>query len=127
MVPINFYSKKQLTIESSTYGSEFIALEAAQEMLDSLIYKLKMLGVPISGPVRIFYDKKSVVKSSTFPDSALKNKHCSIVYHKIREAVAQLTYLIYYEKPSTNLANLFAKVLSATKRESLIPAILTGG
>ena len=107
--------------------SEFIALEAAQEMLDSLIYKLKILGVPISGPVRIFYDKKSVIKSSTFPDSAFKNKHCSIVYHKIREAVSQLKCLIYYEKSSTNLENLFTKVLSATKREYLIPAILTSG
>ena len=88
-------------------GSEFIALEAAQEMLDDLIYKLKILGVPISGPARMFYDKKYVVKSSTFPDSALKNKHCSIVYHKIREAVSQLKRLIYYEKSSTKVPSFY--------------------
>ena len=126
MAPINFYSKKQSTIESSTYGTEFIALKTAQEILDGLIYKLKLLGVPISGPARIFCDNQSVVKSSTILESILKKKHCSIAYHKVREVVAQLKCLVYYEHSSTNLSDLFTKVLSVSKRESLIPAIISG-
>jgi len=72
MAPINFYSKKQSIIESFTYGSDFIALKTAQEMLDGIIYKLKVLGVPISGPARIFRDNQSVVKSSIFSESIIK-------------------------------------------------------
>ena len=94
MAPINFYSKNQSTIESSTYGSEFIALKTAQRMLDGLIYKLKRLGVPISDPARIFCDNKYVVKNSTFPEYVLKKKHCSITYHKVRVVVTQLKCLI---------------------------------
>ena len=127
MAPIMWFSKKQNTIETSTYGSEFLALKTAQEMIDGLIFKLQMLGVPISGPARVFCDSESVVKSSTFPESVLKKKHCAIAYHKVREAVAMKKCLIYYERSTSNLADLFTKVLAANDREKLIPAILSGG
>ena len=127
MAPIMWFSKKQNTIETSTYGSEFLALKTAQEMIDGLIFKLQMLGVPISGPARVFCDSESVVKSSTFPESVLKKKHCAIAYHKVREAVAMKKCLIYYERSTSNLADLFTKVLAANDREKLIPAILSEG
>ena len=72
MAPIMWYSKKQNTIETSTYGSEFLALKTAQEMIDVFIFKLHMLDVPISGLARVFYYSETVVKSSTFPESVLK-------------------------------------------------------
>ena len=126
MAPIAWYSKKQNTVESSTFTAEFIALKTAIEMLDGLLYKLRMLGVPISGPARVFCDNQSVVKNSSFPDSVLKKKHCSIAYHKVREAIAYGKCLIYFERSETNLADLFTKVVSPDKRESLIPAFLSG-
>ena len=118
--------EKQNTVESSTFTAEFIALKTAIEILDGLLYKLRMLGVPISGPARVFCDNQSVVKNSSFPDSVLKKKHCSIAYHKVREAIAYGKCLIYFERSETNLADLFTKVLSPDKRESLIPAFLSG-
>ena len=47
MAPIFWFSKKQNTIESSTFGSEFIALKQATEIIEGLIYKLLMLGIPV--------------------------------------------------------------------------------
>jgi hypothetical protein len=34
--PIIFYSKRQNTVESSTFGSEFIAMRIAKEMIVAL-------------------------------------------------------------------------------------------
>ncbi|GFH62200.1 hypothetical protein CTEN210_18676 [Chaetoceros tenuissimus] len=48
--PIIWYSKRQATIESSTFGSEFVALHVASELIISMRYKLRMIGVPIEGP-----------------------------------------------------------------------------
>ena len=81
MAPITWYSKRQNTVETSTFGSEFIALRIAVELVEALRYKLRMFGVPISGPARLFCDNESVVKSSGTPEARLKKKHNSIAYH----------------------------------------------
>jgi hypothetical protein len=38
--PIDWFSKKQNTIESSSFGSEFVALKTVMEKLRGLRYKL---------------------------------------------------------------------------------------
>lgn len=122
--PIIWFSKRQNTVESSTFGSEFIALKICTELIEGLIYKLRMFGIPINGPARVFCDNEAVVKSSSLAESTLKKKHCSIAFHRVRESVAAGKLLIYYEKSSSNLADLFTKSLSAEKRHTLIRAIL---
>ena len=125
MAPIQWYSKKQNTVETSTFGAEFIALKIATELIESLQYKLRMMGVQLSGPARVMCDNQSVVISGSFPESTLKKKHCSIAYHKVREAVAAEKILIYYENTDSNIADLFTKVLTANKRWPLIQGILS--
>ena len=125
MAPIIWYSKKQNTVESSTYGSEFLALKIATELTEGLIYKLRMFGVPINGAARVFCDNDSVVYSSSFAEATLRKKHCSIAYHKVRESVAAGKMLIYYEKSSSNLADLLTKVLPHTKRLPLVQSIMS--
>jgi hypothetical protein len=39
-VPIIWFSKKQNTVESASFGSEFVALRAARDMIVALRYKL---------------------------------------------------------------------------------------
>ena len=79
MTSIVWYSKRQNTVETSTFGSEFIALYIATELTESLRYKLRMFGVSIAGPARVLCDNESVVKSSSVPESRIKKKHCSIL------------------------------------------------
>ena len=118
--PIVFFSKKQATVEVSTFGSEFIASRIAIEMIESLRYKLGMFGVPLNGPTNMFMDNEAVYKSASIPESTLKKKHLSIAYHRCREAVAAGTIRIAKEGTETNLADLFTKILPGPRREMLL-------
>ena len=124
MAPIQWLSKRQNTVESSTFGSEFVALRTAVEMIDGIRYKLKMLGVPLEGETRILCDNQSVIKNGSFPESVLKKKHCSVAYHVVREHIASGKALLFYENTKSNLADLFTKVLNAETRNKLIRGIL---
>ena len=84
-----------------------------------------MMGVPISGPARIFCDNDAVVKSGSFPEVTLKKKTSSIAFHLIREAVAAGKALLYYERSSSNIADLFTKLLPKTKRRELVRCVLS--
>ena len=53
---VMWMSKKQPTVETSVFGAEFVALKHGVETLRGLRYKLRMMGVPISGPSHVFGD-----------------------------------------------------------------------
>jgi len=80
-LPIAWFSKSQKTIKTSTFGSEFIALCVATELIKGLCYKLCMLGVPLDGPANILVDNDSIIKNTTIPESVLQKKHNAICYH----------------------------------------------
>lgn len=118
--PIIWYSKRQNTVEASTFGSEFQAMKNAIELTESLRYKLRMFGVPLEGPTNIYCDNEAVYKNTTLPESTLKKKHHSIAYHRCREAVAAGTVRVAKEATQTNLSDLFTKLLPQPRREELL-------
>ena len=109
--PIIWHSRRQNTVESSTFGSEFVAMRQAKEMIVALRYKLRMFGVPINGPTSIMCDNQGIVKNTSIPDSTLTKRHNAINYHIIQEAVAAGIIKIGKEDTRSNLADLFTKVL----------------
>ena len=122
--PIIWFSKRQNTVESSTFGSEFIAMRISIELVEALRYKLRMMGVPIDGSTNVFCDNEAVVKNSTVPESTLKKKHNAISYHRTREAQASGTIRIAKEPGTTNLADLFTKLLPGPRLRELSKRIL---
>ncbi len=77
-------------MESSSFGSEFVALRIATEMIEASRYKLRCFGVPIDGrPAEVFCDNKSVVTNSSVPASVLNKHHNSICFHRVHEAHRQ--------------------------------------
>jgi hypothetical protein len=122
--PITWYSKRQATVETSTFGSEFIAARIATELIEGLRYKLRMMGIPIAGPAKVLCDNASVVANASRPDSTLKKKHNSIAYHRVREAAAAGTLRVVKVGTSWNLADLFTKCLHAQRRKRLLRCIL---
>ena len=77
------YSKSQNTVEFSTFGSDFVTLCIATELITSFCYKLRMFCIPLNGPANGFCDNEAIYSNSTFVESQLKRKHNSICYHLI--------------------------------------------
>jgi len=81
---VMWYSKKQNSIETSSFGSEFMALKTGVEMLEGLRFKLQMMGVPIEGYCHTFADNNSVVCNGSMPESTLRKKSNSVAYNYVR-------------------------------------------
>ena len=81
--PIVGYSKRQQTVETSTFSAEFIALKVCLEAIEHLRFKLRCFGVPLSSgeATHVFCDNESVVKNTTNVESTLNKKHSSVAYH----------------------------------------------
>jgi hypothetical protein len=63
-------SKKQATIKTSVFGSEFVALKHGIETVRGLRYKLRM--IPIERAAFVYGDNLSVIRNSSRPESTLK-------------------------------------------------------
>ena len=86
---IYWYSKKQLSSESSTFGTEFVAMKQLCKYLRGLRYKLWMMGISCDEPVFIQGDNQSVLANTSIPDSVLKKNSQSLTYHFVREGCAR--------------------------------------
>jgi hypothetical protein len=122
--PILWFSKRQNTVETSSFGSEFVAARIAVELIEGLRYKLRMFGIPIEGPTNVFCDNQSVVTNATIPESTLKRKHNSIAYHRVREAAAAGTIRIAKEEHQSNIADMLTKPVSGPRLKALCERIL---
>ena len=76
--PIFWYSKEQISIETSSFGAEFITMKQCCEYIRGLRHKLRMMGIPIDLPTYVFGKNQSVLTNRTFPHSKLRKKfkHC---------------------------------------------------
>jgi hypothetical protein len=122
--PIVWFSKRQNTVETSTFGSEFIAARIAVELIEALRYKLRMFGIPLQGPANVFCDNNGVVVNASQPESTLKKKHNAIAYHRVREAAAAGTIRIAKEDTATNIADMLTKPLSGPRLKDLCSRVL---
>jgi hypothetical protein len=73
--PIEWYPKKQATVETATYGSEFVAARVCVEQIIDLRNTLRFLGVPVREKSYMFGDNKSVVDSSMQLNAKLHKRH----------------------------------------------------
>ena len=114
-----WFSERQTTVESSTFGSETVAMQIAVEMIEGLRYKLRMIGVPVDGPADVFCDDESAVKNAGRPESPLKKKHQAVSFHRIREGCASNTLRTAKEDTQTNVSDLFTKLLDGERLKEL--------
>jgi len=120
--PISWFSKRQATVETATYGSEFVAARIATEPIIDLRTTLRYMGVPlvkmshayvsgdnIDNPSYLFGDNKSVITSATLPQSALNKRHNALAYHRVREAVAAKIINFIHIEGKSNPADILSK------------------
>ena len=107
--PIDWYSKKQATVETATYGSEFVAARTCVEQIIDLRNTLRYLGVPVHGCSYMFGDNESVVNSSTHPHSKLHKRHTMLSFHRVREAIASKMVNFYHIPGQENPSDILSK------------------
>jgi hypothetical protein len=112
--PILWLSWQQNTVETSMFGSEFVTLRTAHDMIIALRYKLRMFGVPLEGPAQVFCDNQRVFKNTSIPKSVLAKKHNAVNYHALE---------VHKEDTATNLADLFTKTIPSDCRCELLGSI----
>jgi hypothetical protein len=91
-----WYSKKQATVETATYGSEFVAARTCVEQIIELRNTLRYLGFPIHSKRYMFGDNKSVVVSSMQVNAKLHKCHTMLSFHRVREAIASGVIGFYF-------------------------------
>ena len=122
--PIDWYSKKQETVETATYGSEFAAARTAIQQIAALRQALQYLGVPLRESSYLFGDNESVVKSGSIPHSRLSKRHHALAYHYTREAVASKMIAFYHINGDCNPADILSKHWGHTPVYALLRPIL---
>ena len=107
--PADWYSKKQATVETATYGSEFVAAKTATEQIMDIRQTLKYLGAPIGAKSFLFGDNRSVVTSATLPHSTLTKSHNILAFHRVIKAIAAKLMAFYWIQSAYNLSDMLSK------------------
>jgi hypothetical protein len=115
---MDWYSKKQATVETATYGSEFVAARTCVEQIIHLRNTLQYLGVPVHTCSYMFGDNESVVNSSSIPHAKLHKRHTALSFHRVCEAIAAKYVSFNFMPGSENPADILSKhwAYSATWR-----------
>ena len=85
---VQWFSKKQSTVETSVFGAEFVAMKHGIDALRGLWYKLKMIGILISGLSYIYGKNISVGPNTSRPESGLRKKSNSVCFYTFHESVS---------------------------------------
>jgi hypothetical protein len=107
--PIEWFSKKQATVETATYGSEFVAAKTAVQQSMGIRTALRYLGVSVKGPTHLFGDNGSVVTNATLPYSPLRKRHHALSYHYTRESIASGAIDFQFLPGHMNPADILSK------------------
>ena len=107
--PVDWYSKKQATVETATYGSEFVAAKTETEQIMDIRQTLRYLGAPIGSKSFLFGDNRSVVTSATLPHSTLTKHHNILVFHRVTEAIDAKLMAFYWIQSAYNLCDMLSK------------------
>ena len=122
--PIDWYSKKQATVETATYGSEFVAARICVEQVIDLRTTLYYLGVPVRDKSYMFGDNKSVVDSSMQVHAKLHKRHTMLSFHRVREAIASGMVCFTWIDGSINPADILSKHWGYSQVWSLLRPLL---
>ena len=122
--PIDAYSKKQPTVETATYGSEFVAARTCVEQIIDLRTTLRYLGVNTNTKSYMFGDNESVVNSSTTLYAKLTKRHNLLSFHRVREAIASGFVNFIYLPGKKNPADVLSKHWSFDDVRSILLPIM---
>ena len=90
-------SKRQRTVETSTFGSEMIAARITVDLIIKMRYKLRCLGIPVERCSELLGDNLSCIINTTVLSSKVKKKHLSCyIMHVYKALAAGLSILVMF-------------------------------
>jgi hypothetical protein len=117
-------SKRQATVETATFGSEFVAARKCTEAAIDIRLMARYMGMPLDGPSWMFGDNQSVITQSTLPQSVLTKRHNALAYHRVRSAVAARVIYFCKIEGTQNPADVLTKFLPYAVFYPLVMPIL---
>ena len=123
-MPITWVSKRQNTVETSTWGSKLVAARVAVDMVVASRYKLRMLGIKVEETSVLLGDNMSVVVNTSIPSSPLSKKHQACNWHRIREAITAGIIVFSHIESTKNIADVLTKPLAGPLFHELIEPYL---
>ena len=107
--PVEWYTKRQPTVETATYGAEFMAARTATKQILEMRATLRYLGIQVDGATYMFGDNKTVVESCSVPKAKLHKWHVILLFHQVREAIAARVVRFFYIPGNLNPADILSK------------------
>ena len=107
--PIDWFTKLQATVETATFGSEYVAARQCTEQVTDLRLTLRYLGVRVDGPSYMFGDNKSVVDTASVPHGKLQKRHNILSFHRTRFAIAAKILNFFHISGKGNPAEVLSK------------------
>ena len=122
--PFKWFSKKQSTIKTATYESEYTAAQIAVDHIISHRLMLHYMRVPIENVTYLFGDNRSVVDSSTVPHIKLHKRHNALSFHRVQEAIASKNLMVIYIPGQINPADILSKHWGYQQVKNALKALL---
>ena len=85
---MQWFFKKQSSVETSVFGTKFVAMKQDIDGLRGLRDKLNMIGIHTSGPSYIYENNMSVIHHPAKQELVIMIKNNSVDFHAVHESVA---------------------------------------
>ena len=106
---MDWFSKKQKTPETATYGSEYCSGKTCFEQIVDHRMSARYLGVPLNVKSYAFGDNESMIDSSNVPHSKLHARHNILNYHYVRSMMAAGYVILTHIPSADNISDVLSK------------------
>ena len=123
-----WFSKKQATVETATYGAKHTAGRTCIEQMIDLRNTFRFSGVPVHETGYVFGDDESMVNGSAFPCSRIQKRHNTSSCHCVRSQTAKGCIALHHIQSHNNVADMVSKHWSFHSASDLLkPTFDTSG
>ena len=106
---IKWFSKKQSTVEMTTYAAEFITARTVVDQIVDLRTTLRYLEVPLRETSYLFGDNKIVEEIPDSPHAKLHKRHTALSFHRVHKAIAARYISFHHIDGLENPADILSK------------------
>jgi hypothetical protein len=111
-------------VESSVFGANLVVVKNGIETCCELCYKLRMMGVPLSGPIYVYGNNVYVIQNTQSPEYVFNNRSNLIHYHAVHES-AEMADSIIDQLPSVdNPSDICTKIVPGFQKHHNMARIL---